>query len=107
MVHAATLVHDDVLDNADTRRGVTASHVTWGNRASILLGDILFSKAYILAASAGNCFAAERVGQAGQALCEGELRQQDTIGNWTLQLSESTSISSGRRPATCVPPAVN
>lgn len=92
MVHAATLVHDDVLDSADTRRGSPAAHVTWGNRASILLGDILFSKAYILAASAGSCFAAERVGKAGQALCEGELRQQETIGNWSLSMSEYIDI---------------
>lgn len=92
MVHAATLVHDDVLDSAETRRGSPATHVTWGNRASILLGDLLFSKAYILAASAGNCFAAERVGKAGQALCEGELRQQETIGNWTLSMSNYIDI---------------
>ena len=92
MVHAATLVHDDVLDDADTRRGAPASHVTWGNRASILLGDLLFSKAYILAASAGSCFAAERVGKAGQALCEGELRQQETIGKWTLSMSDYIDI---------------
>ncbi len=57
-----------------------------------MLGDILFSKAYILAASAGSCFAAERVGKAGQALCEGELRQQETIGNWSLSLSEYIDI---------------
>ncbi len=92
LVHAATLVHDDVLDGAETRRGVPAAHVTWGNRSSILLGDLLFSKAYILAASAGDCFAAERVGKAGQALCEGELRQQETIGNWSLSLSEYIDI---------------
>lgn len=92
MVHAATLVHDDVLDNAETRRGTPAVHVAWGNRASILLGDILFSKAFILAASAGSCFVAERVGKAGQALCEGELRQQETIGNWSLSMSEYIDI---------------
>ncbi|MCC6511757.1 MAG: polyprenyl synthetase family protein [Pirellulaceae bacterium] len=92
LVHAATLVHDDVLDSAETRRGAPASHVTWGNRASILLGDILFSKAFILAASAGSCFAATRVGQAGQALCEGELRQQDSIGNWSLSMDQYLDI---------------
>ncbi len=105
MVHAATLVHDDVLDNADTRRGSAASHVTWGNRASILLGDILFSKAYILAASADSCFAAERVGKAGQALCEGELRQQETIGNWSLSMSEYIDILRQKTGDLCAPAA--
>ncbi len=92
MVHAATLVHDDVLDSADTRRGVPASHVTWGNRNSILLGDILFSKAYTLAASVGSCFAADRVGSGRLALCEGELRQQQTIGQWRLSIDAYLDI---------------
>jgi octaprenyl-diphosphate synthase len=92
LVHAATLVHDDVLDNADTRRGAPASHVTWGNRNSILLGDVLFSKACVLAAGAGSCFVADRVGRAGLALCQGELRQQDTIGAWSLSIDEYIDI---------------
>ena len=92
MVHAATLVHDDVLDNADTRRGAPASHVTWGNRNSILLGDVLFSKACILAAAAGSCFVADRVGRAGLALCQGELRQQNTIGKWSLSVDDYIDI---------------
>lgn len=92
MVHAATLVHDDILDGADTRRGAPTSHVSWGNHASILLGDILFSKAYILAAGAGSCIVADRVGRAGLALCEGELRQQDTIGRWDLSIDEYLDI---------------
>lgn len=92
MVHAATLVHDDVLDSADTRRGAPTSHVNWGNHASILLGDILFSKAFILAAGAGSCAVADRVGRAGLALCEGELRQQDTIGRWDLAIEEYFDI---------------
>lgn len=92
MVHAATLVHDDVLDDADTRRGAPASHVLWGNRNSILLGDVLFSKAFILAAAMDSCFVADRVGRAGLALCQGELRQQDTIGNWSLAIDEYVDI---------------
>jgi octaprenyl-diphosphate synthase len=92
LVHAATLVHDDVLDNADTRRGAPASHITWGNRNSILLGDVLFSKACVLAAAAGSCFVADRVGRAGLALCQGELRQQATIGAWTLSIAEYIDI---------------
>ena len=92
MVHAATLLHDDVLDSAEQRRGKPASHVVWGNRNTILLGDVLFSKAYTLAATIGSCFVAERVGRAGLALCEGELRQQDTVGNWSLEVDEYIDI---------------
>lgn len=92
MVHAATLVHDDVLDNADTRRGAPTPHLTWGNRSTILLGDILVSKAYILAASGDSPYAAQRVGRAGLALCEGELRQQHTSGKWELPVEEYIDI---------------
>ncbi len=63
-----------------------------GNRASILLGDILFSKAYNTRRQRGQLLCCRACGPAGQALCEGELRQQDTIGNWTLQLSEYIDI---------------
>ncbi len=101
LVHAATLVHDDVIDNSDTRRGAPTTHVTWGNRASILLGDILFSKAYIMAASVGSCYAAERVGRAGQALCEGELRQQSTISRWDMPLDEYIDILSQKTGDLC------
>lgn len=92
MVHAATLLHDDVLDNSDKRRGAPASHVLWGNRNSILLGDVLFSRAYTLAATLGSCFVAERVGRAGLSLCEGELRQQNAIGCWSLRVDEYLDI---------------
>jgi len=101
MVHAATLVHDDVLDNADSRRGAPATHVMWGNRTSILLGDLLFSRAYTLAATAGSCFVAQRVGRAGLALCQGEMRQQATIGHWTLGQSEYLDILSQKTGDLC------
>lgn len=92
MIHAATLVHDDVLDNADTRRGAPTPHLKWGNRSTILLGDILVSKAYILAASGDSPIPAQRVGRAGLALCEGEMRQQHTSGKWELPVEEYMDI---------------
>jgi len=92
MVHAATLVHDDVIDGSDYRRNAPAAHVAWGNRRSILLGDVLFSKAYLLAAGAASCVVAERVGRAGLALCEGELRQQSSVGQWELSVAEYVDI---------------
>ncbi|MFO1063256.1 MAG: polyprenyl synthetase family protein [Pirellulales bacterium] len=92
MVHGATLVHDDVLDGASMRRHAPAAHIQWGTNPSILLGDILFSKAYLLAAGESSPFPARRVGEAGLALCEGELRQQATVGRWDLPLEEYLDI---------------
>ncbi|MER3495578.1 MAG: polyprenyl synthetase, partial [Armatimonadota bacterium] len=54
MVHMATLVHDDVVDNAETRRGNITAGVTFGNTASILSGDVLLAKAMELLAEDGD-----------------------------------------------------
>lgn len=49
LIHAASLVHDDVVDEADSRRGVPAAHVRWGNKFSVLLGDYLLARVFELA----------------------------------------------------------
>ena len=51
MIHMASLVHDDVIDNADTRRGSATANSKWGNQISILSGDYLFAKAFYMVAS--------------------------------------------------------
>lgn len=54
MIHLATLYHDDVMDSADLRRGVPASHTVWGNNVAILTGDLLFARASVLASELGD-----------------------------------------------------
>jgi octaprenyl-diphosphate synthase len=75
MVHTATLIHDDVLDEATSRRHVPTINAGWGDHASILLGDYLFSQAFRLSASTGSTLACEWIGEAARRVCEGELRQ--------------------------------
>ncbi len=75
MVHTATLIHDDVLDAATSRRHVPTINAGWGEHASILLGDYLFSQAFRLSASTGSTMACEWIGEAARRVCEGELRQ--------------------------------
>lgn len=75
MIHLATLVHDDVIDEAETRRHVTTVHRRWNTETSVLLGDYLFSKSFHLAASTGDAEACRLIGLATDRTCEGELNQ--------------------------------
>ncbi|MEZ6063007.1 MAG: polyprenyl synthetase family protein [Planctomycetaceae bacterium] len=75
MIHTATLVHDDVIDDADTRRHLATVHRRWNTETSVLLGDYLFSKAFHLAASTGDAEACRLIGLATDKTCEGELNQ--------------------------------
>ncbi|MBA4027732.1 MAG: hypothetical protein C0475_01060 [Planctomyces sp.] len=77
MIHVATLVHDDVLDDADTRRGGVTVNALRGNEAAVILGDFLFSAAYRLCSSLGDPDAAVAIAQCGMTLCAGELLQLD------------------------------
>ncbi|MHC4994723.1 MAG: polyprenyl synthetase family protein, partial [Planctomycetota bacterium] len=84
MVHMATLVHDDVLDEQDVRRkGATISHLR-GNEAAVMLGDYLISHAYHLCSSLDSQSAARRIAHTTNTLCEGELLQLANRNNWSL-----------------------
>jgi len=75
LLHTATLVHDDVLDDAELRRkGATINHLR-GNEAAVLLGDYLISHSFHLCSSLDSQFASRVVGQTTNQVCEGELLQ--------------------------------
>jgi octaprenyl-diphosphate synthase len=96
MIHAATLVHDDLLDGADCRRHVTTVHAEWGTEASVLLGDYLFSQAYYLAATLETAEGCRLIGQATNATCEGELRQISRRGYFELSFDEYVELIAGK-----------
>lgn len=81
LIHMATLVHDDVIDSADTRRGIATANARWGNQLSILSGDYLFAKAFSLVAKNG--YAPRVVEILSEIICdlsEGEIIQnQETF----------------------------
>jgi octaprenyl-diphosphate synthase len=84
MVHMATLVHDDVLDDAELRRkGATINHLR-GNEAAVLLGDFLISHSYHLCSSLDSQFASRLIGRTTNQVCEGELLQIDNRRNYDL-----------------------
>jgi octaprenyl-diphosphate synthase len=84
MVHLATLVHDDILDEADVRRSAPTTNTLWGNERSVLLGDLLFSHAYHLCGSLESQFAARQIGKTAIDLCEGEMMQVVNRNNFDL-----------------------
>ncbi|MEM9588415.1 MAG: polyprenyl synthetase family protein [Planctomycetota bacterium] len=90
MVHTATLVHDDVLDEADMRRHVPTINAKWNDHTSILLGDYLFAQSFRLAATLSSTEACRWIGEAARLVCEGELRQ--VLDRNTIDLDEATYI---------------
>lgn len=95
LIHVATLVHDDVLDEADTRRQSPTVNHLHGNEAAVILGDYLFSAAYHLCSTLNDADASLRVARVGMTLCEGELLQNHHRGNFALD--EETYYSIVRR----------
>ncbi|MBI3759440.1 MAG: polyprenyl synthetase family protein, partial [Deltaproteobacteria bacterium] len=81
MVHIATLVHDDVLDEADTRRRAATVNRLHGNEAAVLLGDYLISHAYHLCSSLESQEASRVIAHTAAIVCEGELMQVANRGN--------------------------
>jgi octaprenyl-diphosphate synthase len=94
IVHMATLVHDDVLDEADERRRRPTIRLLAGNIGAVLLGDYLISHAFHLCSGVGR-HASRKIGAAANRVCEGELLQNVHAGD--LDLSESTYLEMIRR----------
>ena len=88
MVHLATLVHDDVIDEADIRRGRPTLAANWGNEISVLLGDCLFAHALKLAASFPTPEICRSVAAATNTVCSGEIRQTQARKNIELPRAE-------------------
>jgi octaprenyl-diphosphate synthase len=96
MIHTATLVHDDVLDSASTRRHVSTINANWGNQASILLGDYLFTHAFHLSSTIGDVRACRIIGESTNRVCCGELHQVTERGNFDLGEDAYFSIIDGK-----------
>lgn len=99
MIHTATLVHDDVLDEAKTRRHLATVNARWDNEAAVLLGDFLFTQAFYLASTTGSTTACRLIGQATNRVCEGEIRQKGSRGNLDLTEQEYFEIIEGKTAA--------
>ncbi len=98
MIHTATLVHDDVLDESDLRRHAATFNAGWGNKVSILLGDMLFTHAFHLASTVDGR-AAQITGEATNRVCAGELRQVTERGNLELTEADYFAVIDGKTAA--------
>jgi octaprenyl-diphosphate synthase len=96
MIHTATLVHDDVLDDAAIRRHAATVNAEWGNETAVLLGDYLFTHAFHLAASLDSTRACRWIGHATNKVCEGEMQQVHHRGNLDLDENDYFTIIEGK-----------
>ena len=85
LIHAATLIHDDILDGADMRRGQPTANAKWGNSLSVLLGDCLFAHALKLGSGFRSGEVMRRIAEAASEVCSGEIIQ--TQRRFDLKLS--------------------
>jgi octaprenyl-diphosphate synthase len=92
LIHTATLIHDDVLDEAVIRRHLDTINARWDNEASVLLGDYLFARSICLASTLEDHFATKVLSATAKIMCEGELRQIENRGNYNLGEDQYLSI---------------
>lgn len=92
IAHMATLVHDDVIDEADSRRGQVTANARWGNQISVLSGDYMLAKVFSILASDGDPKIMRALAQATVAMTEGEIRQIEAHGDTGAQIVQYLSI---------------
>ncbi len=80
-MHTATLLHDDVVDESDMRRGKLAARMLWGNEASVLVGDFLLGQAFRMMVETGSLGALDVLSHAATVIAEGEVLQLSTAKN--------------------------
>ena len=100
LVHAATLVHDDVIDTAETRRGRPSTNVKWGNHTCVLAGDWLYMQAFQIALRERNFQMLDLLIGLTQMMVEGELLQLDRIGK--INVSEADCMELVDRKTACL-----
>jgi octaprenyl-diphosphate synthase len=100
MIHAATLVHDDVIDVAQTRRGRPSANVQWGNHTCVLAGDWLYMQAFQVALRERNFHILDLLISLTQMMVEGELIQLDRIGR--IDITEADCMEVADRKTACL-----
>lgn len=91
-MHNATLLHDDVVDESDMRRGKPAARMVWGNKASILVGDFLLGQAFMMMVETGDITALGVLSAASAVMAEGEVFQLSKTGDLTTTPADYAEV---------------
>jgi octaprenyl-diphosphate synthase len=92
LIHTATLLHDDVVDSSDLRRGQKTVNAKWTNLISVLMGDYLFAKAFRIMVATDSIELSKAISVATERVSVGELRQIEETGNYDLSEEEYLAI---------------
>ena len=95
-MHTAPLLHDDVVDESDMRRGKLAARMLWGNEASVLVGDFLLGQAFKMMVEVGNLHALDILSSAAAVIAEGEVMQLGTAKNTATNEDEYLAVIRGK-----------
>jgi len=94
-IHTATLLHDDVVDRSELRRGQTSANHVWGNEASILVGDFLYSRSFEMMVEVGDMRVMEVMAKATNTIAEGEVMQ--LLNSHSVTVDEAQYLETIRR----------
>src|ERR1700748_2532410 len=97
-MHTATLLHDDVVDESDMRRGRLAARMVWGNEASVLVGDFLLGQAFKMMVEVGSLRSLEILSSAAAIIAEGEVMQLAAAKNTSTTEDEYLAVIPAQSP---------
>ncbi len=98
-IHTATLLHDDVVDDSDERRGQKSANEMFGNEASVLVGDFLFSRAFQLMVEDGNLHVLKVLSDAAAIIAQGEVLQLSIQGDLNTTMDQYLDVIKGKTAA--------
>jgi octaprenyl-diphosphate synthase len=101
LIHTATLIHDDLIDDATTRRGNPTAHVKFNNTTAVLLGDYFYTHAFNLIADLNNLTVMKKLTATTNIICQGELHQQCVARNVALTEQEYNRIIYAKTAVLC------
>lgn len=99
LIHGATLLHDDVVDESRMRRGEKTANLIWGNKESVLVGDYIFSRAFELMVATGSLQVLQILSHASSVIAEGEIMQLTTQNNLQTDIDRYLAVINAKTAA--------